>query len=129
MKPTTKYDYLEAVRNDVRNHIQYEMNISDWVGDAEGLEEHLNDVLWIDDSVTGNASGSYFCNAWKAEEALCHNLDLLAEAIQEFDCGYDILKDGPETCDVTIRCYLLALAISDVLQEYEKELEEAEEDE
>ena len=30
----------------------------------------LDEELWTYDSVTGNASGSYFCNAWKAEEAI-----------------------------------------------------------
>ena len=36
----------------------------------------------------------------------------------------DVLKDGAEACDVTIRCYLLSGAISDVLDELEDELEE-----
>jgi hypothetical protein len=68
--------------------------------------------------VTGNASGSYTFNAWKAEEYLCHNLDLLGEALAEFGCEPNyITEKGAEACDVTIRCYLLGQAISEVLSE------------
>ena len=76
--------------------------------------------------MTGNASGSYYCNAWKAEEALCHNLDLLGEAADEFgdESITNVLKQGPEACDVTIRCYLLSQAISAVLDELEDEAED-----
>ena len=88
--------------------------------DREELEEYLNDVLFVSDSVTGNASGSYYCNAYKAEEALAHNLDLLAEALRTFGSGgTDILEAGAEVMDVTIRCYLLAQAISEILDEIE----------
>ena len=92
--------------------------------DREELEEKLNDTLWTEDSVTGNASGSYYCNSWKAEEALAHNWDLLAEAMKEFCCEVDLLEKGAEWADVTIRCYLLGQAIGEVLDEMEEELEE-----
>ena len=62
----------------------------------------------VADSVTGNASGSYTFHAWQAEENICHNFDLLSEAIEEFGGKCDVLKDGAEACDVTIRCYLLS---------------------
>lgn len=73
------------------------------------------------DGVTGNASGSYTFNLWEAEENLCHNWELLCESLTEF--GYDMsyLENGPEACDVTIRCYLLGQAISEVLDEMETE--------
>ena len=98
--------------------------------DREELEEVARDELWVDDSVTGNASGSYFCNAWKAEEALAHNWDLLAEALREFGLdGTDVLERGAEAMDVTIRCYLLGQAIAEALDELEEELAEDEEEE
>ena len=119
------YDYLEAIKADVRAYIEEEIDMDDFSGPAEDredlreeLEEKLNDTLWIADSVTGNASGSYYCNRWAAEEALCHNWDLLADALEEFgeDAG-EAVKRGAEYCDVTIRCYLLGQAISEVLDE------------
>lgn len=115
------YNYLEAVTDDVREYIKNEINRTEWMGDREGLEEHLNDTLFVSDSVTGNASGSYTCNAWQAEENLCHNMDLLAEALEEFGDDLSYLKNGAEACDVTIRCYLLPQAIAEVLDELEND--------
>lgn len=120
----SNYNYLEAVKEDVRTAIKDGYNLEEWRGNKDGLAEQLNDDLWIDDSVTGNASGSYTFNAYQAEEYLMHNLDLLAEACQEFGCSTDILSKGAEHCDVTIRCYLLSQAIAEVLEEMEDELEE-----
>ena len=119
----TNYNYLENIKADVKEYIDNEINLKDF-SDREELEEKLNDTLWTEDSVTGNASGSYYCNSWKAEEALAHNWDLLAEAMKEFCCEVDLLEKGAEWADVTIRCYLLGQAIGEVLEEMEEELEE-----
>ena len=120
----TNYNYLENIKADVKEYIDNEINLKDF-SDREELEEKLNDTLWTEDSVTGNASGSYYCNSWKAEEAVAHNWDLLAEAMKEFCCEVDLLEKGAEWADVTIRCYLLGQAIGEVLDEMEEELEEA----
>ena len=116
-----KYNYYEAVCDDVRNYIiDNEIKVNE--DNREEVEEQLNDDLWCNDSVTGNASGSYTFSTWQAEENLCHNLDLLCEALSEFGCGSDYLvENGAEACDVTIRCYLLGQAISHVLDEIEEE--------
>lgn len=123
-----RYNYEEAVKNDVRNYIEEE-GIDVKKFDREELEEKLNEDLWIEDSVTGNGSGSYTFDNYTAEENICHNLDLLGEALEEFgDCS-DVLKKGAEACDVTIRCYLLGSAISEVLDElYEEDDEQYEEE-
>lgn len=125
-----RYDYLEAVKADVLDYIRNEIDLTEWRGDRDGLEQQLNDNLWVADSVTGNASGSYTFNAWKAEEYLAHNWDLLAEAIDEFGGSTDILRQGAESCDVTIRCYLLGQAIGEILDnlEMDGEFEEEEKD-
>ena len=120
----TNYNYLENIKADVKEYIDNEINLKEF-SDREELEEKLNEDLWTCDSVTGNASGSYYCNSWKAEEALAHNWDLLAEAMKEFGCEVDLLEKGAEWADVTIRCYLLGQAIGEVLDEMEEELEEA----
>lgn len=121
-----EYNYRETVRDDVIEQVKdgYKENSLRLYeeGGREALEEYLNEELWIDDQVTGNASGSYTFNTWEAEENLCHNMDLLAEACDEF--GQDIgeaVKRGAEYCDVTIRCYLLGSAISEAIDELEKE--------
>mgnify|MGYP000287096957 FL=1 len=126
----TNYNYLEAVTSDVLDYIKEEINLDEWKGNREGLEEKLNDELWTVDSVTGNASGSYTFNTWEAEENLAHNWDLLAEALDEFgQDGTDVLRQGAESMDVTIRCYLLGQAIAEALDELEEELAEDDEDE
>lgn len=111
-----RYDYFYHVCEDVRNYIA-ENGIEVNKDNREEVEERLNDDLFIEDSVTGNGSGSYFCNAWDAEEALAHNWDLLADALDEFGGNTDVLRQGPEAADVTIRCYLLGQAIASVLDD------------
>lgn len=130
MTTTTEYNYLEAVTADVLDYIRGEVDLAEWKGNREGLEEQLNDDLWVCDSVTGNASGSYYCNTWRAEEALCHNWDELAEALEEFGCAdVNPFEKGAEWCDVTLRCYYLGQAIAEALDELEEELEADEEGE
>lgn len=119
------YNYYKAVKEDVLEYIRYNIDLNDWRGDKDGLEEYLNDELWAVDSVTGNASGSYTCSSLKAAEYLCYNWELLYEVMNEY--GYDDpIGNGPEWCDVSIRCYVLSSAISEVLEELEDELEELE---
>lgn len=116
------YNYINAMTEDIRDYITENINREDYTEDRDGLEEYLNDTLWTEDGVTGNASGSYYCNAWKAEEALSHNWDLLAEALEEFgQDGTDVLKEGAEAMDVTIRCYLLGQAIAEVLDDLDSD--------
>lgn len=122
-----RYDYENAVREDVLDWIlEHYSNdeITEKLQERDDWEQELNDDLWTADSVTGNASGSYTFNAWEAEENVCHNLDLLGEALEEFGSDMDVLKNGAEACDVTIRCYLLGGAISAALDELEEEREE-----
>jgi hypothetical protein len=121
------YNYRINITNDILDNIRENYTADEIAAnleDRETWEEELHDDLWICDSVTGNASGSYYCNSYKAEQALVGNWDLLAEALSEFDCD-DInpIAKGAEWCDVTIRCYLLGECISAALDELEEETE------
>ena len=121
------YDYPAAVRKDVKDYINENFTkeeIIEKLEDAEQWQEELHDALWIEDSVTGNASGSYTFSRWEAEENIAHNLQLLKDAILEFgDSFMEAFEKGAESCDVTIRCYLLSDAIYSILQEIENEME------
>ena len=122
-----RYDYENAVREDVLEWIREHYSndeITEKLQERDDWEQELNDELWTADSVTGNGSGSYTFNSWEAEENVCHNLDLLGDALEEFGSDMDIMKSGAEACDVTIRCYLLGAAISAALDELEEEREE-----
>lgn len=119
-----RYDYLQNVIEDVREVVTNEYDYKDeLLTDRDDFEQRLNDELFTNDSVTGKGSGSYTFNAWQAEEYLCHNLELLGEACECFGSNMDVLKDGAEACDVTIRCYLLGQAIASVLDDLEAEIE------
>ena len=128
-----KYDYREVMCDDIRQVLNCRGICAVTADNRDEVYEELYDDLWTEDSVTGNASGSYTFNAWKAEENLCHNMDLLCDALEEFGYGSScsIAEKGAEWCDVTIRCYLLSECLNAVLDEliesFEEELEKANE--
>lgn len=122
-----QYDYREAVKNDIIDYIN-DHDVKVTSSNKDEVYEQLYDEMFISDSVTGNASGSYTFNTWKAEENLCHNLDLLGEALSEFGSDPAKIMESPEACDVTIRCYLLSEMLGEVLDELEEDDEEDDEE-
>lgn len=120
-----KYNYLENIKEDIKAYIEENKENKNYnFNNKEELKNLLYDDLWIDDSVTGNGSGSYYCNSYKAREALTGNEDLLVNALEEFGNDAESYKRSltdPEFADVTIRCYLLGQAINEVLEELPKE--------
>lgn len=126
------YNYNKAIKNDVLDYIRNEIDFSEF-DSLEELEEKLNNGLWTEDSVTGNASGSYTFNRYQAQEYVSDNLDLLAEACEEFGTdkatiGEKFLDSDFEWMDVIIRCYLLGQAISEALEEVKDDFNAAHED-
>ena len=120
-----KYNYYEAITADALDYIKENYTaeeIAEKLADRDEWETELHDDMWIADSVTGNASGSYYCNSYKAAEAIAHNWDLLNDALLEFGCtDCNPIEKGEEWCDVTIRCYLLGQCINAALDELEEE--------
>ena len=120
-----KYDYIREMKEDVKNYIKENADNSRYdFNNKEKLHELLFDDLWVDDSVTGNGSGSYTFNRYQAEENISHNMDLLKDACEEFEDDPFRLLENPEVADVTIRCYLLSQVISEVLDELENDKNE-----
>lgn len=116
------YDYREAVYNDVYDKVtemlaEGTLDPKDYSNEDE-LAEYLHDQLWCDDNVTGNGSGSYTFNTYKAECHLAHNMDLLEEALDEFgvEPNSALLNDA-EGNDVRIRCWLLRPSIDRVVED------------
>lgn len=111
-----EYNYLENMKEDIKEYIKE---------NYESLEEvnidKLYDDLFIEDCVTGNASGSYYCNKYKAQEALKGNEDLLQNTIDEFCIDMGKHWSDYEYLDVSIRCYLLGQAIGEAIEELEEE--------
>lgn len=98
-----KYNYYEAVYNDVKDYGMKNIELSDYYDsednsfDMSQLSEDLNDNCWIDDAITGNGSGSYTFNRWQAAEYLSHNWDLMEEAANEGFEPQD--RFSPEVCE------------------------------
>ena len=106
-----EYNYYESMKEDIMEYLE---------GTDERDFNKLYDEMFLEDSITGNASGSYTFSTYKAEENICHNQNLLKEALEEFGEDYgEALKKGAEYCDVTIRCYLLGQVLAEVLEELE----------
>lgn len=95
--------------------------------DREGWLEELEEACWVEDSITGNASGSYTFNRYKAKEYVLDNIDLLRDALECYDVdpktiGLKFLDEDWEYFDVTIRCYMLGHMIENVLEDLEEQL-------
>lgn len=101
--------YIEQVKLDIR----------DWANEhraeidrGEMTLDEIREALQLSDSVTGNASGYYFCNAYRAQQEL-----YAAEMVWDWDflvwlkdLGFDLgttMEKGPENMDVLARCCAL----------------------
>ena len=85
---------------------------------GEAFEE-LQDLAF-DRDLTGNRTGSYWCNELKAERALLGNYDLVQDALDDF--GMESV-DSPELIsgehlDVLVREHLLPQVIDEVLDNH-----------
>lgn len=121
--------YLEQIKEDIMNAIKENFTdeeIREKMQDRDSFEEELDELLWIDDSVTGNGSGSYTFNREKAKEYVLADFDTVREALEEFcveakTIAEKFLDEYWEYFDVTARCYVLDMGISEVLDEIETE--------
>lgn len=119
-----KYDYYKSVKEDIKQGLNdwFDFkNIEDYSSIDEVIYDAYNDFL-NSDSITGNGSGSYTFSSWKAEENLCHNMDLLKEALDEFGGDFNGYIESAEACDVVIRCYVFGQLIGDVVKEFVEEI-------
>ena len=117
------YNYLEAVTDDVKEVMDEYLDDYD-TDDIDELRERLYDDLWVDDSVTGNGSGSYTFNREKAKEYVLADPDTVMDALMDFGTdaktiGEKFLDQDWEYFDVTARCYVLGQAIDAALEERE----------
>lgn len=118
------YDYEAAVREDMQNYFYENRNYYDFSDDFESLLEYFKeDENGIIERVTGNRTGSYFCCAYKAEEALLHNMNIINDildsglmTIEEIFCHDDYWN--PERIDVIIRYYFFEQFLEEELSKF-----------
>ena len=118
-----KYDYYKNVREDIKQRLNewLDFNKINGYSDIDEVINAVYDDFFNSDSVTGNGSGSYTFNSWVAEENLCHNMDLLKEALDELGGELNDYIDSAEACDVTIRCYVLGQLVGEEVKEFVEE--------
>lgn len=112
------YNYEENMKEDIKAWIEENISIEDNDVDYDDIYESL----WIEDSVTGNGSGSYTFNREEAKEYVVDNMELCQDALREFctpaeEIGNRFLNEDWEWLDVTIRCYLLGQLLGEVFEE------------
>lgn len=102
--------YTEQVRNDAIEHIDFEVECGRWTKDTNF--DDVYEELFTADGVTGNGSGSYTFNRFKAQENIADAIfdDEIISAFEGAGTSlYDLLKnDDPEGIDVIIRCHVLS---------------------
>ena len=118
------YSYKEVVRSDVREWID---NNKDQI---EGLDRHdayevVYDSCWVADEVTGNASGSYTFSRYEARQNFFNDDDsddYISQMIEDGfmsadELGKKISESNWEYIDLSIRCWLLCDAVTDIIDE------------
>lgn len=125
-------NYLEAVKKDISEN--YGNEIADRIREGESLDrikDKIYDRAWCDDSITGNASGSYTFNTCQARE----NVEefglgqLIEELRDEFGCDPagmldKIINDEWEWFDVSARCLYVGQAVDQVVDEIAEEVDD-----
>lgn len=118
-----RYDFIRSIVSDSVEYIRGGFK----PGSVD--KDDVYDLLFVS-PVTGNDSGSYSFNAHtSAERVSWEALEILIEACNEFGGSVaECIEEGPEHCEVTIRCFLLGECIDEILEELEDFFEESDED-
>lgn len=98
------FNYYDELKLDIFDALEEEENkeIIEQARNKDDAYDELYDKFVIDDSITGNASGSYYCNSWSARHQ-CYNFSRdVIEALEKF--GYkeelELFKMFEELVDV-----------------------------
>lgn len=112
------YDYKEEMIDELEDMLKDSDVTFDDKNRGEAYEE-LQDLAF-DRDLTGNRTGSYFCNELKSEYALLGNFDLVQDALDDF--GMESISSpelvSGEHLDVLVREHLLPQVIDEVLDNH-----------
>lgn len=119
----TYEEYCKAVLSDAEDAIAENFD-NGWYN-AETDFADVYDALFVDDAVTGNASGSYTFNAHKAKENVKDALfdDYILAALENMGVDKEevfsqVLNKNYETLDVMIRCAVLSCELYSDVEAY-----------
>ena len=120
-----EYDYYVEVMNDIECWMDNNNFDLHTFSEREEAAEYLHDELWAEDSITGNGPNGY-ASEKECEEFLCHNLDLIIEAIDTYGISTSDLraqytvKKLARYLDCLVRLYVLPNAIEGALIAWEE---------
>lgn len=106
------YNYYENVKEDIKKYLNEN-------GLDKGYDYNkLYNDMFIDDSVTGNGSGSYTFSREQAKEYVLDNEELVSETVAIFSIDMNEYWDKWEYLDVSIRCYVLGEILQKTIDEF-----------
>lgn len=110
------FNYSEDVKESVINFIQDEIDKLDFLESIkkQNFYDCYYDDLFIDDSITGNASGSYYCNTMKAKESCLSDIETIEDAVNDSFIDMNKHFGEWEYIDVSARCYVLSSVLSEI---------------
>lgn len=120
-------DYIKetsSIAYDIVEHGDYDYLIKDQEM-CDELVDKVMDEMFIDDSITGNGSGSFTFNAEEAKENIEDLLwddDFIVELSGTGSSLEQLLEKGPEAVDVSARCFALSYTFSDIEKAIEERL-------
>ena len=118
------YDYKEVTKANVREWM--EENREMWESeDRHDAYEIVYDATWVDDSVTGNGSGSFTFSRLEARRNFFEDEnsdDYVAEMIEDGFMDKALFAEKIacsdwEWVDVSIRCWLLGACVTEIMDE------------
>ena len=114
--------YIDEVKAAVREYLKENASEAWENGITHQDADEIADILWNEDSVTGNASGSYTFSRHRAMENVMSDMDTVVDALQDFgvedgEIAKHFIQEDWEWFDVTARCYVLNQAICEVIEE------------
>ena len=119
-----RYDYKESVKQAVKDWIIDELNSG--LSSKEDIDfEYVYEACYVQDSVTGNASGSYTFSRYEARNNFFedeNSEEYLDEMISDGiitreELGRHMAESDWEWIDVCIRCNLLFWAVDAAIKE------------
>lgn len=119
-------EYIEETKENAKEYIK-----ENWEYLKDKTMEEVQDDLFIADTVTGNASGSFTFNTYDAQQnalGLIFDEDFINALQWNFgqDLG-ELIKRGAEIVDVTARCLALyEFDLDEIMEEVKEEREKKE---
>ena len=107
----TREEYIEQIQNDLMEIYgdQLKAILQAPEQDQDNLLYEIEDKAFCNDSITGNASGSYTFNAYEARSNVEDAEDVIQDLINDYCIDAKTIAEkifNWEYWDVSIRCYL-----------------------